>query len=113
MTTRKPWVQVPLPAPINYYERRFIKKRTPCEGNIPAFEYTEIHKYLKKIDGWKVQQNEKKTYFLIKKEFKFKNFKNSQKFINKVSEIHVKTEKHHPDIIWLGICKSKNRHSCN
>ena len=27
------------------------KKCIPCEGNIPAFDYSEIHKYLK-VDGW-------------------------------------------------------------
>ena len=28
------------------------KKCIPCEGGIPAFDIKEIHKYLKKIDGW-------------------------------------------------------------
>ena len=27
------------------------KKCIPCEGNIPAFNIDEIHKYLKKVDG--------------------------------------------------------------
>ena len=41
------------------------------------------------------------------KEFKFKNFKESQKFVNKVSEI-AETENHHPDIIFgWGYCKIK------
>ena len=53
---------------------------------------------MKKIDGWKVEQNENQSYFLIK-EFKFENFKDSQKFINKVSDI-AETENHHPDIIF-------------
>ena len=68
----------------------------PCEGNIPAFDYSEIHKYLKKVDGWEVKQNENKHYFLIK-EFKFDNFEQSQKFINNVGNI-AETENHHPDI---------------
>ena len=34
------------------------------------------------------------------KEFKFKNFLESQNFVNKVSEI-AEIEKHHPDI-WFG-----------
>ena len=79
-------------------EEDLSKKCIPCEGNIPAFKYSEIHKYLKKIDGWKVEQNENQSYFLIK-EFKFENFKDSQKFINKVSDI-AETENHHPDIIF-------------
>ena len=60
------------------------------------FDVSEIHKYQKKVDGWSVKENQKKIYFLEKK-FKFKNFINSQNFINKVSEISEK-ENHHPDI---------------
>ena len=75
------------------------KKCIPCEGNIPGFDITEIHKYLKMVDGWKVEADENKIYFLLK-EFKFKNFKDSQNFINKVGDIAEK-EGHHPDI-WFG-----------
>ncbi len=72
------------------------KKCVPCEGNIPAFDYREIHNYLKKVDGWEVKKNENENYFLIK-EFKFDNFKESQKFINSVGDIS-ENENHHPDI---------------
>ena len=76
----------------------FEKKCVPCEGNIPAFDYSEIHKYLKKVNGWNVKTNEKKNYF-IEKEFIFKNFVESQKFVNLVGEISEK-EGHHPDIAF-------------
>ena len=49
------------------------KKCIPCEGGIPSFEITEIHKYLKMVDGWDVKSDEDKIYYLIKN-FKFKNF---------------------------------------
>ena len=75
------------------------KKCIPCEGGIPSFDITEIHKYLKMVDGWEVQSDENKIYFLIK-EFKFKDFKESQSFINKVGDI-AEIEGHHPDI-WFG-----------
>ena len=74
------------------------KKCIPCEGNIPPFEYDEIHKYLKKVDGWDVEKNENQNYFLTKK-FEFKNFKDSQIFVNKVGDI-AEIEGHHPDIIF-------------
>ncbi len=74
------------------------KKCIPCEGNIPAFEIGEIHKYLKKVDGWDVKKNENASYF-IEKNFKFSNFVQSQSFINKVSEI-AENENHHPDITF-------------
>ena len=46
------------------------KKCIPCEGGIPSFDLTEIHKYLKKVDGWDVKTDDSKTYYLIKN-FKF------------------------------------------
>ena len=72
------------------------KKCVPCEGGIPAFDLSEIHKYLKKIDGWNVLKNDKDNYY-IEKNFKFKNFIESEKFIIKVGKI-AETEGHHPDI---------------
>ena len=72
------------------------KKCVPCEGNIPPFNADEIHKYLKKVDGWEVKKNDEDNYFLIK-EFKFSNFNESQKFVNKVGDIAEK-ENHHPDL---------------
>ena len=75
------------------------KKSIPCEGGIPGFEITEIHKYLKMVDGWEVKADEDKIYYLIKN-FKFKNFIESQNFVNKVGAIAEK-EGHHPDI-WFG-----------
>ena len=74
------------------------KKCIPCEGGIPNFDITEIHKYLKMVDGWKVEADENKIYFLLK-EFKFKNFKESQKFVNNVGEVS-EDEGHHPDIFF-------------
>ena len=74
----------------------FEKKCIPCEGNTPAFDYSEIHRYLKKINDWKVKINDQKNYYL-EKNFKLKNFLSSQKFVNLVGDIAEK-EGHHPDI---------------
>ena len=74
------------------------KKCKPCEGGVAAFNLQEIHKYQKKVDGWNVEPNEKKIYFL-EKNFRFKNFLESQKFVNKVGEIS-EQEGHHPDILF-------------
>ena len=74
------------------------KKCVPCEGGVSSLNLSEIHKYQKKIDGWDVNINEKKIYFLEKK-FKFQDFANSQSFINKVAKISEK-ENHHPDILF-------------
>ncbi len=72
------------------------KKCVPCQGGIPAFEINEIHKYMKKIDGWDVQTDQNKNYF-IKKEFKFKDYLSSEQFVLKVGKI-AEDEGHHPDI---------------
>ncbi len=61
------------------------KKCVPCEGGIIPFDISEIHKYQKKVDGWDVKKNNKNIYFL-EKNFTFKDFINSQNFINKVGE---------------------------
>jgi len=85
-------------------DKLYKKKCVECDGSIPAFDLSEIHKDLKKIDGWNVQNNEKKSYYLIK-EFKFKNFIESQNFVNKVGNI-AEAEGHHPDIYFgWGYCK--------
>ena len=72
------------------------KNCIPCRGGISPFDISEIHKYLKKVDGWDVKRNKNETYFL-EKNFKFKNFLDSQKFINEVGNI-AEVESHHPDI---------------
>ena len=72
------------------------KKCVPCEGGAIPFNISEIHKYQKKVDGWDVSR-EKKEIFFLKKKFNFKNFLESQKFVNNVGKIS-EEEGHHPDI---------------
>jgi len=74
------------------------KKCISCDGSTIPFDTSEIHKYLKKVDGWYVKSDDEKSYYLEKK-FKFSNFVESQKFINKVSTI-AESEAHHPDILF-------------
>ena len=72
------------------------KKCVPCEGGVMPFDISEIHKYQKKVDGWEIVKNNKDIFF-IEKNFKFKNFKESQDFVNRVGQIS-EQEGHHPDI---------------
>ena len=58
------------------------KNCIPCRGGISPFDISEIHKYLKKVDGWDVKKKQDEIHFLEKK-FTFKNFLESQKFIYK------------------------------
>ena len=88
----------PFARSIKNMDKLYKKKCVACDGNTPPFDTSEIHKYLKKIDGWDVKSNDDKMYYL-EKNFKFKNFIESQKFINKVSSI-AELEGHHPDIYF-------------
>ena len=45
------------------------KNCIPCKGGIPPFAISEIHKYLKKINGWNVKKNDNANFFL-EKDFK-------------------------------------------
>ena len=83
----------------NIYMSNLLKKKcVPCEGGVTPFDISEIHKYQKKVDGWDIIKDKKKIFFLYKK-FNFKNFTESQKFINKVGIIS-EEEGHHPDILF-------------
>jgi len=94
-----------LPAP-NKMSDLVKKKCVSCDGNTLPFDITEIHKYLKKIDGWDVKNDEKENFYLIKN-FNFKNFEQSQVFVNQVGKI-AEEENHHPDISFgWGYCKVK------
>ena len=74
------------------------KKCVPCEGGVIPFDISEIHKYQKMVDDWNIIKDKKDIYFL-EKEFKFKNFLESQKFINEVGKI-AENEGHHPEITF-------------
>ena len=82
------------------------KKCVPCEGGVIPFDISEIHKYQKKVDGWSLIKNQEEIFFL-EKEFKFKDFLESQNFVNKVGNL-AEEEGHHPDIHFgWGYCKVK------
>jgi len=82
------------------------KKCVACDGNIPAFDKSEIHKFLKKVDGWNVKSNKDESFYLTK-EFTFRNFKESLDFVNKISRL-AEEENHHPDVSFgWGYCRVK------
>ncbi|MFI5265344.1 MAG: 4a-hydroxytetrahydrobiopterin dehydratase [Candidatus Levyibacteriota bacterium] len=69
------------------------KKCVPCEGGVPPFTREQIETYKKEVSGeWQILDGKK-----IERKFKFKDFKESMEFVNKVAEI-AEQEQHHPDI---------------
>ena len=74
------------------------KKCVPCEGGVVPFDISEIHKYQKMVDCLNIIKDKKDIYFL-EKQFSFKNFLDSQKFVNAVGKIS-EEEGHHPEITF-------------
>ena len=69
------------------------KKCIPCEAGMPPMNKEEIKKYSKMIIGWGLKDG--KLY----KNFKFRDFKETLEFVNKVGKVAEK-EGHHPDIYF-------------
>ena len=69
------------------------KKCVPCEGGIPPFSPAEVATNLGYVNNWVVDDENKK----IHKDFKFADFKEAMKFVNKVADL-AESEGHHPDI---------------
>ncbi len=68
------------------------KKCVACEGGTPPLSETESRKFLSETLSWEIVENKK-----IKREFKFKDFKEAMAFVNKIAVI-AEEEGHHPDI---------------
>lgn len=67
------------------------KKCVPCETGEGKLPIDKIKEYLPLVPNWLLIGDQ------IKREYRFKNFKDAINFVNKVSEIAEK-ENHHPDI---------------
>ena len=69
------------------------KKCIACEGGTSPLEAKKVKEHIAELDGgWEVVDGKK-----IRKEFKFKDFKEAITFVNKTAEI-AESEGHHPDI---------------
>ena len=68
------------------------KHCVPCEGGMPPLTLEEYSKLLVETPDWSVVEEK-----IIKRDFKFKDFKEALEFVNKVGEV-AESEGHHPDI---------------
>jgi 4a-hydroxytetrahydrobiopterin dehydratase len=62
-----------------------------CEGLADKLKKKQVNSYKKELKGWKIIKNK------LSKTYKFKNFKQALKFVNKVGKI-AESEQHHPNI---------------
>jgi 4a-hydroxytetrahydrobiopterin dehydratase len=66
----------------------------PCRGGVPPMEAGEIQKLLGQLDGWQAVGDHH-----LRKQYKFKNFRESLDFVNRVGEL-AETQGHHPDVYF-------------
>ena len=66
------------------------KRCVPCEAGTPPLEMLKVNQLLKEIPTWTLKEGH------LFKKFKFKNFAEAMKFVNKIAQI-AEQEGHHPD----------------
>ena len=75
-------------------EEALLQKRCkPCEGGVMSYTRTQAEQYLSLLTGWTLSDDGKS----IRKEYKFKNFKEVIAFFNKIARVS-EEENHHPDL---------------
>ena len=70
------------------------KHCVPCEKGAPPLSEEKENEFLKQTPEWILIKN---TAHKIRRQFKFKNFKEAMNFVNKVAKV-AEEEGHHPDI---------------
>lgn len=68
------------------------KTCVPCRGGVPPLKSEELASLQKQVDGWNVVEEHH-----ITKTFKFRDFREALKFVNRVGEL-AEEQGHHPDI---------------
>jgi 4a-hydroxytetrahydrobiopterin dehydratase len=86
------------------------KKCVPCEGGVKPLTPDEYGAYLRsELSGWVDighPTDRSGRGKQIEKDYKFKNFREALRFVNKVGEL-AESEGHHPDINLYGWNKVK------
>jgi 4a-hydroxytetrahydrobiopterin dehydratase len=66
----------------------------PCRGGVPPLQGQEIERLLPQLEGWQVVNEHH-----LQKTYRFKDFRESLEFVNKVGEL-AESQGHHPDICF-------------
>lgn len=66
----------------------------PCRGGVPPLKGAAIGELAAQLDGWEVIQEHH-----LKKDYKFRNFRETLDFIVRVGEL-AEDQGHHPDICF-------------
>ncbi len=70
------------------------KTCVPCRGGVPPLKGEELATLEKQVNGWKVIEEHH-----ITRSFKFPDFLEALKFVNRVGEL-AEEQRHHPDIFF-------------
>ena len=70
------------------------KHCVPCEGGTPPLSNEKEDEFIKQVSDWILLRD--RTH-QITRQFKFKDFKEAIKFVNRVADL-AENEGHHPDI---------------
>ena len=74
-------------------EELLRKRCKPCEGGTQPLEPKQVQAFLASVPGWSLADDGKS----IRREYKFKNFKEVIAFFNKMAQIS-EEENHHPEL---------------
>ena len=74
-------------------EELIRKHCKPCEGGVAPLTRSQVEEYLRGLPGWALSEDGKS----IRKEFRFKNFKEVITFFNKIAQMS-EEENHHPEL---------------
>lgn len=69
------------------------KRCKPCEGGVAPMGVSQAKEYLAALPEWTLGEDGRS----IRKEYKFKNFKEVIAFFNRIAQI-AENENHHPDL---------------
>ena len=70
------------------------KQCVPCRGGVPPLQGEEITRLLDQLSGWEVVSGHH-----LKKDYKFSDFAETLKFVNRVGEL-AEAQGHHPDFCF-------------
>ena len=70
------------------------KTCVPCRGGVPPLKGAELDELARQVPGWEVVEGHH-----LKREFRFRNFREALNFVNRVGEL-AEEQAHHPDIAF-------------
>ena len=68
------------------------RRCVPCRGDVPPLKGTELDELSRQVPEWEVVDEHH-----LKREFRFKNFREALDFVNRVGAL-AEEQAHHPDI---------------